>query len=135
MKEIYVNHIEQTIEGATFGISTNLENSCSNLELIYGEELGEIFKIETEKNGIFRQFDKYYQYIFSAETSIIPRFNITMVFIDCHNDVDLALEIYSTKGSNLYEAEKTRIMDLFNEIRDNTPDEYASLKVIESNDI
>lgn len=128
-KEVYINIMENA-GGATFGVSNNLETSSENLKIIYGEDLAEIFRMETIKNGIFRQFDKYCQYIFSIETAVIPSFNIIMVFIDCHNNVDTALEFYSTEGSGLYKSEQTKFMELFNEIQGSSLGETASLKLI-----
>jgi len=54
--------------------------------------------------------NKYCQYIFSAETILVPRFNIVMVFMDFHDDVDSALAAYSTEGSGLQKSEQTKIM-------------------------
>ncbi len=129
-KKIYVNEIQKTVDGATFAVSFDLETSAKNLEIIYGQDLLDIFRVETFKNGIFRQFDKYCQYIFSVETTIIPRFNIIMVFIDCNDNVDVALDIFSTKGSGLYESEQTTFMNLFNEIQSNNSRESANMKLI-----
>ncbi len=129
-KEIYVNEIQKATDGATFAVSFDLETSAKNLEMIYGKDLLDIFRTETIKNGILRQFDKYCQYIFSAETTLVPRFNIVMVFMDFHDDVDSALDAYSTEGSGLQKSEQTKIMDLFNEIQSGNPREYADMKLI-----
>ena len=131
-EEIYVNAIEKATNGATFAVSFDLETSEKNLKIIYGEDLLDIFRIETIKNGVLRQFDKYCQYIFSVETTIVPHFNIVMVFMDFHDDVDSALDAYSTEGSWLLKSEQTKIMELFNEIQSCNPREYANMKLITS---
>ena len=127
-REIYVNEIHNA-DGATVGASYDLETSAKNLEMIYCEDLLDIFRTETIRNGIFRQFDKYCQYVFSAETTLVPRFNIIMVFWDLRDNVDSALDLYMTE-SGLQKSEQIKIMSLFNEIKSSNSREYANMKLI-----
>jgi hypothetical protein len=133
-KDIFVEQIIPTT-GPTFGHCDNIELARKNLELIYRRDILDELYIETVDNGIFRFFDKYCQYIFSIQTSIIPRFHVRMVVIDCHSNVDAALDIFMDKESSLLESEKTRFMDLFNEIENDNLKEKANLVVFNNNPI
>lgn len=128
-KVIYVDHVAQA-GGITFGRSESLALSQKNLFKIYGLDLLDKFRDETYRNGIFRFFDKYCQFIFSAQTFVIPQFCIILTFIDCDKNVDAALEFYSSEDSDLKIDEKTKFMELFNEI-DNLPtSEFATLEIV-----
>jgi hypothetical protein len=128
-KDIFVQQIVPTT-GPTFGHCDDIENVRKNLLLIYNEDLIEKFYTETVKNGIFRFFHRYCQYIFSVQTFIIPTFQIRMVFIDCHSDVDAALDFYMATGADLYDNEKTLFMDLFNEIENDKLKDKAIMVVV-----
>lgn len=127
-KIVYVDHIAET-GGVTFGRSESLPLSHKNLLKIYEKDLLDTFKEETYKNGVFRYFDKYCQFIFSAETIVIPKFCIILTFIDCNKNVDAALDFYTVEGANLKLDERRKFMELFNEIDTLDPSQYAILKV------
>ncbi len=127
MKDVFVNFAHHA-DGMTIGRSDRLETSSKNLQIIYNEDLQEIFKKDTYENGISRFFDKYGQLIFSCETQAIPKFNIVMTFIDCHGNVDVALEFFMVGGTTLTKDEKAQFMDLFNEISSNPTLEHVEMK-------
>ncbi len=129
MNVIYVDHITES-ENITFGRSESLQLSHKNLLTIYKSDLVDVFREETYKNGIFRSFDKYCQFIFSVETVVIPNFMIIFTIIDCHNNIDAALDLYTAKGTSLTKEEKTKFMMLFNEIENLSSSKYAKLEIL-----
>lgn len=127
MENLYVD-ISHEMGSITIGRSNLRETSSKNLQIIYGKDLYDIFRDDTFKNGVSRFFDKYCQFIISVETSLIPHFSIIMTFIDCHDNIDTALEFFTVSGTSLKYEEKVRFMDLFNEILDNKGIERVQMK-------
>ncbi len=128
-KIIYVERISEEM-GLTVGYSKTLPLAHKNLLAIYGQDLLDKFRQETNDNGVFRFVDKYCQFIFFVETALLPEFTIVLRFLDCKKDVNLALDFYTAASSKLTEAERDKFMQLFSEIETLSMSEYARLEIL-----
>lgn len=131
MNRLLVDEIE--VDGnVTRGYVVSPAYIMANLHTIHTDE-------EIEQNiGIVRRsplgrgnyMTRYCQFIVLVNIEFEPKENLTMVIIDCHNDLDAALDEY-LKYKSIEWSSRDWFMELFGRIRDEIDCPKAEMKVLD----
>jgi hypothetical protein len=131
MRQIFVNEIVEG-ERITHGYAAYEETIVQNLRTIFSQqELGEMIEgIESLSQDSGTRLVRFCQFIIYLSFHKKPKLTLGMVFIDCHSDVDAALDEYLTYGRHNWDQEaKDRFMRLFQEIQNDPGIERAVMSL------
>lgn len=110
--------VDDVFEGKhiTQGFIANSKNVQHALSVIYpADQLFHLFQSagEAGEKGLLF-FDRFCQYIIMVQIKVTPVFEGALSLIDCHNDVEAALDEYNAYAGNSWdEATVGRFMELY----------------------
>lgn len=131
MKSVYVNEIVEMSTNVTYGMAVINKTIEEDLQIIFEPKIAiailHMAKDHSHEGGV-NLFTKFCQYVVLVCIQIVPVFDGSINFIDCHNDVDAALDEYlSYTKNNWLPQQKAEFMKQFQEIQNNPPKELAQM--------
>ncbi|NII25473.1 hypothetical protein HB364_10295 [Pseudoflavitalea sp. X16] len=128
MKKIFINYIH-TDNGVDHGIAALNKTVIENMPIVFSPTVENNLKVIISNNPgqSFYSFTRFCQYVMYFQYQ--PGLGITLKFSDFKNDIDLALDEYSTLGGKQWKKEdRDKIMKIFEDIRNN-PTELAEFVI------
>lgn len=127
MTHLFVNEIVQG-KNITHGYATYEETVVENFRTIFTKEQlwAEIDWIDNSPEDHGNKLIRFCQFIIYLTFHKKPKLSFGMVLIDCHSDIDAALDEYLMYGRENWDQErKDEFMRLFQEIQDDPETEQA----------
>ena len=133
MKPVYVDSIERTSERVTYGIAAITETVLEDVKLLMPpsqfNELIRLARKDASQGGAgINFFTTYGQFIVGGHITGGGGIKIMLNFVDCHNDIEAALEECSALLEHNWKPDHLHaFMQEFRKIQDNPPNELAEM--------
>ncbi len=131
MKTVYVNHIETISSNVDYGLAVIDKTVKYDLSIIFEPHVLKIVlasAASNSKEGGINFFMRFCQYVVLVQLKVIPQFKGSLNFIDCHNNLDAALDQYLSYTENKWLPEqKNQFMQYFEEVRNDYSKEKAEM--------
>lgn len=133
MKTVYVNEIVEMSDNVTYGLAVIDKTVQEDLPIIFEPKIVQnllFMAKEHAHHGGVNLITKFCQYIVIVQIQVVPKFNGSLNFIDCHNNLDAALDEYLAYTKNEWHLkQKEDFMKNFQAIQDNPPKELAQMVI------
>jgi hypothetical protein len=130
MKIMLVDKIEKN-GNLTYGYVVNEDAIVENLRNIYSQqELAEMIECIDKSADYGNTFERFCQLIVYISYHKQPKLSFGMVVIECHSDLDTALDEYRMYSEqNWDQTSKDRFMTLFQEVQNDPAEESAIMTI------